>query len=208
MQLITRRVIDDVIRQVACWQQQGLRFRASMNVSTRDLYSGDIVSHLSARLAEHRVPAGQIQLEVTESALLADPNRVLATMTHLSTLGVDISLDDFGTGYSSLQHLRKLPLTEIKIDRSFVGGMARNSDDAAIVRSTVELARALGLRAVAEGVEDAYTWQLLAEAGCTLAQGWYTARPMPADQVPLWLAERTRSRELAAVKLTADAALS
>jgi diguanylate cyclase len=125
--------------------------------------------------------------------LMADTNRVLTTMTQISALGVDISLDDYGTGYSSLQHLRKLPLREVKIDRSFVGGMAHNADDAAIVRSTVELARALGLRAVAEGVEDERTWRQLAEVGCELAQGWYTARPMPADAIPGWLRQRARS---------------
>ena len=190
MHLITRRVIDDVVSQVARWSANGIQLRASLNVSSRDLYCDEIVRQLSARLVEYRVPPGQIQLEVTESALMADPNRVLNTMTRLSALGVDISLDDFGTGYSSLQHLRKLPLAEVKIDRSFVGGMSRNGDDAAIVRSTVELARSLGLRAVAEGVEDTCTWQLLADAGCDVAQGWYTARPMPADQFPAWLAER------------------
>jgi len=101
---------------------------------------------------------------------------------------VAISLDDFGTGYSSLQHLRKLPLSELKIDRSFVAGMARNTDDAAIVASTVEMARSMGLRTVAEGVEDEYTRQLLADLGCTLAQGWLTAHAMPADRLPNWLA--------------------
>jgi diguanylate cyclase (GGDEF)-like protein len=189
MHLLTQRVIDDVVRQTARWAEAGLRLRASLNVSSRDLYCDQIVSTLSRRLAEHRVPPGQIQLEVTESALMADPNRVLSTMSRLSALGVDIALDDFGTGYSSLQHLRKLPLAEVKIDRSFVGAMARNGDDAVIVQSTVELARALGLRAVAEGVEDAETWKLLADTGCEVAQGWYTARPMPAEQIPSWLAE-------------------
>jgi EAL domain-containing protein (putative c-di-GMP-specific phosphodiesterase class I) len=102
---------------------------------------------------------------------------------------VAVALDDFGTGYSSLQHLRKLPISEIKIDRSFVSGMAHNHDDAAIVRSTVEMARSLGIRTVAEGVETEYTRQLLADAGCSLAQGWLTARPMPASDLTSWLAD-------------------
>jgi EAL domain-containing protein (putative c-di-GMP-specific phosphodiesterase class I) len=102
-------------------------------------------------------------------------------------MGIAISLDDFGTGYSSLQHLRRLPLSEVKIDRSFVLGMAEDRGDAAIVRSVIDLAEALGLRAVAEGVEDERTWRLLAAAGCHAAQGWFHARPMPAADLGDWL---------------------
>jgi|SRR5690606_27506674 len=117
-----------------------------------------------------------------------DPRRVLATITQIAALGVAISLDDFGTGYSSLQHLRRLPLTEVKVDRSFVLGMTADGYDAAIVRSTIELARSLGLRIVAEGVEDEQTWRLLVESGCCVGQGWFFARPMPGDELPAWLA--------------------
>ncbi len=191
MHLLTMRVIDDVIAQVAAWTADGITMRTSINVSSRDLYGDDIVTHLANRLAEHHVDASQIQIEITESALLRDPSRVSGTVARICSLGVSVSLDDFGTGYSSLQHLRKLPISEIKIDRSFVGGMANNHDDAAIVRSTVEMARALGLRTVAEGVETEYTRRLLADAGCTLAQGWLTAHPMPAEQLSRWLAEQT-----------------
>jgi diguanylate cyclase len=188
MQLLTRRVIDDVVAQVATWAADGLRLRASMNISARDLYSGDIVAHLAERLTEYAVPPELIQIEITESALMADPVRALATTSRIANLGVEISLDDFGTGYSSLQHLRKLPLSEVKIDRTFVAGMAANGDDAAIVASTVGLARSLGLRTVAEGVENEYTRALLASTGCTLAQGWLTAKAMPGPHVAGWLA--------------------
>jgi EAL domain-containing protein (putative c-di-GMP-specific phosphodiesterase class I) len=119
---------------------------------------------------------------------MADPHRVLNTITRLDRMGVTISLDDFGTGYSSLQHLRRLPLAEVKIDRSFVLGMATNRGDAAIVRSVIDLGEALGLRVVAEGVEDERTWRLLAAAGCHAAQGWFHARPMPAGDLATWLA--------------------
>ena len=180
MQTLTMRVIDDVVAQVAAWNAQGLVLRASLNISARDLYSDAIVAHLARQLSAHRVSPGQIQVEITESALLADPSRAQATVGRIAALGVSVSLDDFGTGYSSLQHLRKLPIAEIKIDRSFVAGMADNRDDAAIVRSTVEMARLLGIRTVAEGVETEYTRQLLAGTGCTLAQGWLSAKPMPA----------------------------
>ncbi|MEV6970545.1 EAL domain-containing protein, partial [Hamadaea sp. NPDC051192] len=191
MQLLTTRVIDEVVQQVAQWRADGLNLRASLNVSARDLHGGEIVDQLARRLALHGVPPELIQVEITESALMSDASRAHATVERLAALGVGVALDDFGTGYSSLQHLRKLPLTEIKIDQSFVGGMARNSDDAAIVRSTVELARALGLRAVAEGVENEYTRQMLAGTGCTLAQGFLMARPMPGDMIPAWLAHHT-----------------
>src|SRR5690606_30020578 len=106
-----------------------------------------------------------------------------------------VALDDFGTGFSSLQHLRKLPIAEIKIDRTFVAGMADNHDDAAIVRSTVEMARSLGIRTVAEGVEDEYTFRRLVESGCTLAQGWHAAKPMPAGELAAWVVDRTARRQ-------------
>jgi diguanylate cyclase (GGDEF)-like protein len=188
MRLLTRRVIDDVVAQVAKWAAEGLNLRASLNVSVRDLHTGEIVAQLSSRLTEYGVPADRIQLEITEGALMADPRRILATIARVSALGVAISLDDFGTGYSSLQHLRRLPLTEVKVDRSFVLGMVSDSDDAAIVRSTIELARALNLRVVAEGVENEPTWRLLVEAGCCVAQGWFFSRPMPGDELIGWLA--------------------
>jgi len=188
MRLLTRRVVDDVVAQVAKWATEGLTLRAALNVSVRDLHNGDIVDQLAERLTEHQVPPEQILLEITEGALMADPRRVLATIVRLERLGVAISLDDFGTGYSSLQHLRRLPLAEVKVDRSFVLGMSSDADDAAIVRSTVELARALGLRVVAEGVEDERTWRQLCDAGCHVAQGWFFARPMPGDELAAWLA--------------------
>jgi diguanylate cyclase (GGDEF)-like protein len=192
MQLLTLRVIDDVVAQLERWARRGTTMRASLNISARDLYSDDLVPHLSRRLARHGVRPTQIQIEITESALLADPSRAQATVARIAALGVAVSLDDFGTGYSSLQHLRKLPIAEIKIDRSFVAGMVDNHDDAAIVRSTVGMARSLGIRVVAEGVENEYTRQLLAEAGCDLAQGWFTARPMPGADLTGWLAQQPR----------------
>ncbi|MGH3742742.1 MAG: EAL domain-containing protein, partial [Micromonosporaceae bacterium] len=131
-----------------------------------------------------------------EGALMADPHRVLATLQRLSELGVALSLDDFGTGYSSMSHLRRLPLAEVKIDRSFVIGMASDDDDVSIVRSIIELAVALGLRVVAEGVEDERTWRRLGSLGCHVAQGWFYARPMPAEDLPSWIS-RYRPPQLA-----------
>jgi diguanylate cyclase (GGDEF)-like protein len=196
MRMITSRVIDEVVAQVARWYAAGITLRASLNVSIRDLHGEEVATRLTAQLAAHRVPAELIQVEITESALTADPAQLSATIERLTAAGVAISLDDFGTGYSSLQHLRRLPLAEIKIDRSFVAGIAHDAEDAVIVRSTVELARALGLRVVAEGVENTYTAKLLTEAGCGLAQGWLYARPMPGDEIGGWLTRRAERREL------------
>jgi diguanylate cyclase (GGDEF)-like protein len=187
MQLLTLRVIEDVAAQLEQWARRGATMRASVNISARDLYSDELVPHLARQLGRRGVHPSQLQVEITESALLADPSRAQATVARIAALGVAVSLDDFGTGYSSLQHLRKLPIAEIKIDRSFVAGMADNHDDAAIVRSTVGMARSLGIRVVAEGVENQYTRQLLAEAGCDLVQGWFTARPMPGTDLTGWL---------------------
>ncbi|XVV11667.1 putative bifunctional diguanylate cyclase/phosphodiesterase [Actinoplanes sp. CA-131856] len=187
MRLLTERVLHDVIAQLAQWREAGQPMRAAVNVSARDLHAGDIADRVEDLLRSYAVPADLLQLEITESALMADPHRVLNTITRLDRMGIAISLDDFGTGYSSLQHLRRLPLAEVKIDRSFVLGMATDRGDAAIVRSVIDLAEALGLRAVAEGVEDERTWRLLAEAGCHAAQGWFHARPMPAPDLAVWL---------------------
>jgi diguanylate cyclase (GGDEF)-like protein len=190
MHRLTRRVIDDVVAQMGVWAEAGIELRTSINISSRDLYGDAIVDHLADRLAAHGVDPVSLQLEITESALLSDPSRTTGTIARLCRLGVAVALDDFGTGYSSLSHLRKLPISEIKIDRSFVAGMSHNHDDAAIVRSTVEMACSLGIRTVAEGVETEHTRLLLAEAGCTLAQGWLTAHPMPAADLGPWLTRR------------------
>jgi diguanylate cyclase (GGDEF)-like protein len=188
MRLLTGRVLGEVIAQLGAWRDAGRPLRAAVNVSVRDLHAGDIADHIQRLLHRYAVPADLLQLEITESALMADPHRVLNTITRLHRMGVAISLDDFGTGFSSLQHVRRLPIAEVKVDRSFVLGMATNRGDAAIVRSVIDLAAALGLRVVAEGVEDERTWRLLAAAGCYAAQGWFHARPMPAADLAVWLA--------------------
>jgi diguanylate cyclase (GGDEF)-like protein len=188
MRMLTLRVVDDVIGQLAKWRANGLTLRAAINVSVRDLHTGEVVDRLVEQLEHHDISPDHVQMEITEGALMADPRRVLATLQRLDKLGVALSLDDFGTGYSSMQHLRRLPLSEVKIDRSFVLGMADDPDDDAIVRSMIDLAGALNLRVVAEGVEDDRTRRLLVGAGCHVAQGWYYARPMPADELTSWLA--------------------
>ncbi|GAA4921040.1 diguanylate cyclase (GGDEF)-like protein [Stackebrandtia albiflava] len=187
MRTLTYRVIDEAVSQLASWRRAGLRLRASVNVSVRDLHAQDFCDYLVTRLREHRVPPASLRLEITESALMADPRRVVATLKRLEELGVGLSLDDFGTGFSSMQHLRRLQVTEVKIDKSFVLGMRDDADAVAIVRSIIELGRALGLQVVAEGVEDERTWRQLRHLNCDMAQGWFHAKPMPAGQLAGWL---------------------
>jgi EAL domain-containing protein (putative c-di-GMP-specific phosphodiesterase class I) len=187
-------VVEEATAQLARWRTVGLDPRVSLNMSARDLHSESIVEHLGDCLRRHRVDPRQLQVEITESALMADPPRARSTLRQVADLGVGISLDDFGTGYSSLQHLRRLPLAEIKVDQSFVATMVGNHDDAAIVASTLDMARALGLRTVAEGVADRLTFQLLGRLGCDLGQGWYLGRPMAADLVSIRYAPATRPR--------------
>ena len=188
MRLLTAWVLCQAVDRLARWAADGVQLRVSVNVSVRDLHNSEIVDEIDSLLKRFNVPADRLQLEITESALMADPHRVVTTLTKLHKLGVGIALDDFGTGYSSLQHLRRLPLTEVKIDRSFVQAMSTDADARAIVRSIIELAGALGLRVVAEGVEDEHAWRLLHLAGCDVAQGWFYAKPLAATQVPEWVA--------------------
>jgi diguanylate cyclase (GGDEF)-like protein len=198
MHLLTSRIVDDVVTQVARWNSAGLRLEAAINVSVRDLHTADVVDHLRDRLQREGVKAEQIKIEITETALMPDPRRVLATVRQLTDLGVGLSLDDFGTGYSSLLHLRHLPVTEVKIDRSFVQTMADDPHDEAIVRSIIELSRGLGLRVVAEGVEHEAVSRMLAAAGCDTAQGWYYGAPMPAADLASWLTRQSQPAEAGA----------
>ena len=193
VELLTARVLDAAVAQVAAWEAEGLELSVAVNVSVRDLAGGLLVEQVRASLSEHDVPACRLQLEVTEGSLFADSTGAATTLLELDALGVALSLDDFGTGYSSLGHLRRLPVQELKIDRCFVQRLGEDSRDRAIVRSVVDLAEGLGMRVVAEGVEDRATWQALVELGCDVAQGWYVCRPQPADVLTPWLHARERA---------------
>jgi diguanylate cyclase (GGDEF)-like protein len=187
MRQITQFVVDEALRQVSVWWESGLRIQCAVNVCARDLYDRDFAGFLRNRLEHHGVPPRALMVEVTESVLMADPARAATTLLSLADLGVGVSLDDFGTGYSSLVHLKRLPVSEVKIDRSFVQRMDVHEDDAAIVRSIIELSVALGLRVVAEGVETRESWDRLAVYGCDAAQGWYLAKAQPPAELDEWL---------------------
>jgi EAL domain-containing protein (putative c-di-GMP-specific phosphodiesterase class I) len=189
MRVVTQFVVDTALAQLAEWWNQGLRVQAAVNVCARDLYDREFADFLRDRLAAHGVPPRALMVEVTEGVLMADPGRAATTLLSLADVGVGVSLDDFGTGYSSLVHLKRLPVSEVKIDRSFVMRMDVHEDDAAIVRSIIDLASALGLRVVAEGVETQEAWDRLAVYGCDAAQGWYLSKAQPPEQITAWLRE-------------------
>jgi EAL domain-containing protein (putative c-di-GMP-specific phosphodiesterase class I) len=165
----------------------------SVNTTAADLLDDDLAWEVADALAQTKLPPSALVLELTESSVLIDPARIPQNLERLAELGVGLSLDDFGTGYSSLSHLKTLPVTEIKIDQSFVTPMTGSPT---IVRATIELARALGKRTVAEGIEDPETWRLLTDAGCSLIQGNALSPPLPPEQLEPLL--RRQARRLAA----------
>ncbi|MGI5276801.1 EAL domain-containing protein [Streptomyces rochei] len=204
---LTEYVLETALEQVAHWRSQGLFVPVAVNVSPRDVHTPGFAGSVAARLARHGVPAGALQLEITEHVLLEDPQRAADTLNALTGHGVKMSLDDFGTGYSSLVHLRRLPVSELKIDRSFVARLAVDTEDAEIVRCTVDLAHSLGLLVVAEGVEDDETWERLRDLGCDAVQGWLVAAAMPPEETTAWLLARgARGWQRPAAALPAAAA--
>jgi EAL domain-containing protein (putative c-di-GMP-specific phosphodiesterase class I) len=189
------------LRQLAEWRTTTeLDLRIAVNVTARNLHDPSFPVDVARLLETHHVAPGALLLEITENSVMADPNRVLGVLKALRVMGVELALDDFGTGYSSLAYLKRLPVHELKIDKSFVMNMAEDESDAVIVQSTIGLARNLGLRVVAEGVEDQAAWDSLAALGCDIAQGYYLSRPVPGTQLTAWLQERVSRPVLRAVK--------
>ena len=187
---LTRWVLNAAMRQARAWHDEGLMLSVAVNLSAHDLQDAQLAHWVSTLLARWNVGPQWLKLELTESALMVDPAQALQVLTELCELGVRIAIDDFGTGYSSLGYLKRLPAHELKIDRSFVADMAAQERDHAIVRSTIDLGHNLGLAAVAEGVEDQRTLDLLGGLGCDLAQGYFLSRPLPASQISHWCRAR------------------
>jgi diguanylate cyclase (GGDEF)-like protein len=189
---LTDRVLRLAVTQARSWLDAGLLVPVAVNLSPRCLLDTSLLERVRRLLTEHELPPGMLRMEVTETAVMANPALALSTLTGLHQLGVKLSIDDYGTGYSSMAYLRRLPVDELKVDRSFVINMTENDNDAILVRSAIDLGHNLGLSVVAEGVEGAEHVAALSELSCDVAQGYHYARPMPAADLEDWL--RTAGR--------------
>ena len=196
---LTNYVLDHALRQMGAWRARGLDIGVAVNLSARTLIERELPDHIEAMCHRWAVPTNRLVLEITESMVVADPARALPILARLHELGVEISVDDFGTGFSSMDYLKRLPVREVKIDRSFVTTMATDARDAAIVRCTIDLARSLGLRVVAEGVESPDVRARLTTMGCDHAQGYSFSRALPQADFAAWLT----ARELGELALSA-----
>jgi diguanylate cyclase (GGDEF)-like protein len=195
---LTSFVLRTSVAAAAAWARTGHSVGIAVNLSPRTLLDPDLTTEIEQLLTEHGLRPDLLTLEITEGSLMSDAARTVTALARLNELGVRLSIDDFGTGYSSLSYLKRLPVQEIKIDRSFVAQLVSDGNDAAIVRSVIDLGTNLLLDVVAEGVEDEATWQRLAELGCDLAQGYHLGRPMPIENFTEWLSAYELSRQVPA----------
>lgn len=191
--LLTNWVIEEAMRQLAEWRKRGLVLQVSVNISADDLLGDDLAGFVVGLLKQYGVPAEQLVFEITESAIMSQPEKALVVLHKLRDCGISLSIDDFGTGYSSLAHLKRLPVQELKIDQSFVRDLDETSEDAVIVRSTIEMSHNLGLKVVAEGVEYQHSLDLLRRWHCDTAQGYLISRPLTAAAFETWI---VKTREL------------
>jgi predicted signal transduction protein with EAL and GGDEF domain len=195
--MITKWVLRRALEDCAAWGRSGLDLGVAVNLSALDLYDSDLPTFINGLLHDRGLPASRLVLEITESAVMKDPTHATRTLRELKERGIALAIDDFGTGYSSLAHLRRLPVDELKIDKSFVVNLdGAASEDGVIVRSTIELGHNMGLKVIAEGVESAEGWQVLKQFGCDMAQGYYISRPLPAPELLVWLGESPWSTRL------------
>lgn len=182
-------MLSEAARYAALWQKQGLDMTVAVNLSARDLIDIELPNKLKEILAQHALTAYSLSLEITESSIMDDPARALDTVERIAKMGIRLSIDDFGTGYSSLAYLKRLPVNELKIDKSFVMNIEHDQDDVTIVKSTIELGHNLGLKVVAEGIENEKVWDILKAMGCDYGQGYFMSRPMHADKLFDWTAQ-------------------
>jgi EAL domain-containing protein (putative c-di-GMP-specific phosphodiesterase class I) len=180
MHALTQEVLEAAVRQVAIWREAGLDVSVAVNLSASDLLDDSLADRIEALLGRHSVPASALELEITESVIMLDAERARTVLDALRVLGCRIAIDDYGTGYCALAYLRDLPVDELKLDRSFLATIGTHPRSAAIVRSTIELAHALGLQVVAEGIEDQATLDMITSFDCDYAQGYHFSRPVPA----------------------------
>jgi diguanylate cyclase (GGDEF)-like protein len=184
---LTSYVLRLAISQSRAWLDDGLAIPVAVNLSPRCLLDPALVAHVTDLLHEFDMPTHLLRLEVTETAVMADPALAMTTLTQLHDLGIKLSIDDYGTGYSSMAYLKRLPVDELKVDRTFILNMDRDQDDAALVRGAIDLGHNLGMTVVAEGVEGAAHVAALHQLGCDIAQGYHYARPMPPNDLAKWL---------------------
>jgi EAL domain-containing protein (putative c-di-GMP-specific phosphodiesterase class I) len=187
---LSRWVMRAALVQVNAWRRIGLEIPVAVNLSMRSFRDEQLPDKIRELLEVNQTPAHLLMLEITESSLMVDPPRTLGILNRLREMGIRVAIDDFGTGHSSLAYLKQLPVDEIKIDRSFIQDVAANETDRVIVRCTVDLAHSLGLRVVAEGVEDAVTYALVAELGCDEAQGFYLGPALRGRALTSWIAQQ------------------
>ena len=189
---MTRWTLDRAIAQGAAWHRAGKSLSLAVNISADDLDDARLDSRVAGLLTRHQLPPSLLTLELTESGFIDDPERALGMLNAIAALGVKLSIDDFGTGYSSLSHLARMPVHEVKIDRSFIQELESNPEFATVVRSAIDMGHSLGLQVVAEGIESELSAKRLREFKCDIAQGYLYARPMPLDQLEAWLEGKTR----------------
>jgi diguanylate cyclase (GGDEF)-like protein len=192
---MTLYLLDSAMRQANAWRTRGLDVSVSVNLSMQNLIDLRLPNDLARLLTSWRLPPGSLELEITESTIMADHRRAMTILTRLNKMGVALSVDDFGTGYSSLAYLQNLPVDSIKIDKSFCMSMSEDAGNATIVQSTIDLGHNLGLKVVAEGVETAEAYKTLAELGCDYAQGFFLSRPLAPDKATLWLETMAAGQE-------------
>lgn len=184
---ISHWMLSEASRYAAIWQKHGLNITLAVNLSARDLIDIELPNKLKEILIKHGLSANSLSLEITESSIMDDPARALETVERIAKMGISLSIDDFGTGYSSLAYLKRLPVNELKIDKSFVINLEHDPDDVTIVKSTIELGHNLGLKVVAEGIENRKSWDILKSMGCDYGQGYLMSKPMNADQLIEWM---------------------
>ena len=190
---LTRHILDMALGQVRAWADEGLTVPVAVNISARNLLDEGLCAQVAGLLAQHRVPAGHLVLEVTESALMTDVEKAKWVLQEVAALGVGISIDDFGAGFTSLGHLTTLPISELKVDRSFIDAMTRDRRSSLVVQSVITLGHNLGLTIVAEGVETEETQEMLTRMGCDSVQGYHLCRPLPAIAFGAWM-QQARAR--------------
>lgn len=181
-------VLQNALSQTVLWHEKGIDIGVAVNISPYILLDPELPEAIIGLLSSHKLPKGTLTLEITETSVLKDPDLALEILLRLADMGIIISIDDFGTGYSSLSYLRKMPASEVKIDKSFVIDMLKNDNDAVIVRATIDLAHNLGMKVVAEGVENKEIAARLKELKCDILQGYYYSRPLAVEDFSKWFA--------------------